>query len=308
MTITGASPAIEEIVPPGCEIERIATGFLFTEGPVWTPDGALLFSDIPANRIYRWTEAGGVTVHREKSGWEGDADPPVQLGSNGLTLDREARVCVCEHGNRRVTRIEPDGSLRVLADRWEGRRLNSPNDLAFHSGGTLYFTDPPYGLRGRDQDPAKELAFNGIFSLRDGELRLLHTGLSKPNGLAFSPGEKLLYVANSDPQRRIWMRFGVRPDGALEEGEVFFDATANREPGNPDGLKVDQAGNLYCTGPGGIWIFTPEGRHLGTLQFPEVPANCHWGGEDARTLYVTARTSVYRVRLLVPGIRPAPRI
>lgn len=299
---------IDEIVPPGCEIERIATGFLFTEGPVWTPDGALLFSDIPANRIYRWTEAGGVTVHREKSGWEGDADPAVQLGSNGLTLDGDGWVCVCEHGNRRVTRIEPDGSLGVLADRWEGRRLNSPNDLVFHSGGALYFTDPPYGLRGRDQDPAKQLDFNGIYSLRDGELRLLHTGLSKPNGLAFSPDEKILYVANSDPQRRIWMRFELRPDGTLDQGEVFFDATANREPGNPDGLKVDEAGNLYCTGPGGIWIFTPEGRHLGTLHFPEIPANCHWGGEDARTLYLTARTSVYRVRLRVPGIRPARRI
>ncbi len=305
LSLVSARPEIREIVPPGCEVERIASGFFFTEGPIWTPDGSLLFSDIPANRIYRWTEESGVTVFREKSGWAGEPNPPFQLGSNGLTLDGEGRLCVCEHGNRRVTRIEPDGTAQVLADRWDGRRLNSPNDLVFSSAGTLYFTDPPYGLPGRDKDPARELDFFGVYCWHDGGLRLLHTGLSRPNGLAFSPDEKYLYVANSDPDRRIWVRFEVHSDGTLNAGEVFFDATSFREPGNPDGLKVDRAGNLYCTGPGGIWIFTLAGLHLGTLQFPEVPANCAWGGEDARTLYVTARTGVYRISLLLPGVRPA---
>jgi len=305
LIIVGGTPEIANIVPSDAVTERIASGFEFTEGPVWANDGGLVFSDIPANKIYRWKPQEGVSVFRDANLRDDSiAQACAVLGPNGLTLDNRGRLTVCEHGNRRVSRFETDGSLAVLADHWRGRRLNSPNDLVWKSDGVLYFTDPPYGLPGRDQDPGKEIPFNGVYRVRDGEVELLHDGMSRPNGIAFSPDEKYLYVSNSDPEARYWKRFEVTADGRLGRDDVFFDATANRQDGNPDGLKLDCEGTLYCTGPGGIWLFSPEGRHLGTLCFPEVPANCQWGDEDARTLYVTARTSVYRVRLNAVGIRP----
>ncbi|MGH9672419.1 MAG: SMP-30/gluconolactonase/LRE family protein, partial [Bryobacteraceae bacterium] len=224
--------------------------------------------------------------------------------SNGLTLDSAGRLVICEHGNRRVTRLETDGTVAVLADRFEGNRLNSPNDAVHKSDGSLYFTDPPYGLAKLDDDPAKELAFNGLFRLDGSGLQLLVRDQTRPNGLAFSPDESVLYLANSDSKKRWWMRYEVRPDGTPGAGDVFFDVTGHADPGSPDGMKLDVRGNLYCTGPGGIWIFSPAGAHLGTIQFPEIPANCHWGGADARTLYVTARTGLYRVKLNIEGIRP----
>jgi gluconolactonase len=298
-------PALDAIVPPSAVIEKVAGGFGFTEGPVWLRDGSLLFSDIPNNTIYRWTPDGKVTIFRKPSGYDGtDAPPGAFIGSNGLTLDRQGRLVICEHGNRRITRLEKDGKLTVLADRFEGKRLNSPNDAVFKSDGSLYFTDPPYGLVKQDADPAKELPFSGIYRLAGGKLQLLSKDLTRPNGLAFSPDEKFLYVANSDEKRKIWMRFEVRPDGTLGASKVFYDVTSETAPGLPDGLKVDRKGNVYATGPGGVWIFSPEGRHLGTIQPPEVPANCAWGDKDARTLYITARTGLYRIRLTIPGIRP----
>jgi len=300
-----ASPALDEILPPAAVIEKVAEGFGFTEGPVWLRDGSLLFSDIPNNTIYRWTPDGKVTIFRKPSGYDGtDAPPGAFIGSNGLTLDRQGRLVICEHGNRRVTRLEKDGKLTVLADRFEGKRLNSPNDAVFKSDGSLYFTDPPYGLVKQDDDPAKELPFSGIYRLAGGKLQLLSKDLTRPNGLAFSPDEKYLYVANSDARRKIWMRFEVRPDGTLGASKVFYDVTSESAPGLPDGLKVDRKGNVYATGPGGVWIFSPEGKHLGTIQPPEVPANCAWGDKDGRTLYMTARTGLYRIRLSIEGIRP----
>ncbi|MGC8794427.1 MAG: SMP-30/gluconolactonase/LRE family protein [Bryobacteraceae bacterium] len=300
-----ADPALDAIVPRTAVIEKVAGGFGFTEGPVWLPGGSLLFSDIPNNAIYRWTPDGKVTIFRKPSGYDGtDAAPGAFIGSNGLTLDRQGRLVICEHGNRRVTRLEKDGKLTILADRYQGKRLNSPNDAVFKSDGSLYFTDPPYGLAKQDDDPAKELPFSGIYRLAGGDLQLLSKDLTRPNGLAFSPDEKYLYVANSDVQRKIWMRFEVRPDGTLGTSQVFYDVTRETAPGLPDGLKVDRKGNVYATGPGGVWIFSPEGRHLGTIEPPEVPANCAWGDKDGRTLYITARTSVYRIRLAIPGIRP----
>jgi len=297
--------ALEALVSSDAEVEKLAGGFGFTEGPIWTRQGTLVFSDIPRNTMYQWTPNGEVSVYRQPSGFDGDGAPPGALiGSNGLTLDAEGRIVVCEHGNRRVTRLEHDGAVTVLADRWGGKRLNSPNDAVHKSDGSLYFTDPPYGLLQQDRDPAKELDFNGLFRLVDGKLQLLHAALTRPNGLAFTPDEKYLYVANSDRERRIWMRFEVNDDGSLGEGEVFLDVTAFPAPGAPDGMKLDRAGNLFCTGPGGILVITPDAHHLGTIQLPEQPANLHWGDLDARTLYITARTGLYRVRTNTTGIRP----
>lgn len=303
-TVFRADPALDSIVSSSAKIEKLADGFTFTEGPIWVHDGYLLFSDIPNNVIRKWTADGGVTEFLQPSGYDGTDAPEGYIGSNGLTLDAEGRLIVCQHGNRRIIRSEEDGSSTVLVDKFKGKRLNSPNDLVYHSDGSLYFTDPPYGLLKQDEDPAKELDFNGIYRLEAGKLQLLSKELTRPNGLGLSPDEQQLYVANSDPDRKIWMRYDVQPDGSLANGRVFYDASGETEDGLPDGLKVDQAGNLYCTGPGGVWVFSPEGKHLGTIKPPETPANCAWGGADGKTLYMTAVTGLYRIKLNVAGIRP----
>lgn len=298
-------PGLDAIVPGDVRAERVATGFDFTEGPVWTADGALLFSSPNTNAIYRWTPGGRVTVFRAKSGYTGlDIGRYHQPGSNGLTFDPAGRLAICQHGNRRVIRVNPHGDTTVLADAYQGRRLNSPNDLVFRSDGTLYFTDPPFGLPGVFDDPDKELPFSGVFRARDGVVELVTDELEGPNGIAFSPDERYLYVGDWDPDHTAVMRYPVAPDGATGPGEVFVDLTA--EPGDDaiDGIKVDRAGNLYVCGPGGTWVISPEGRRLGLLRLPEAPHNLAWGDDDARTLYVTALTSVYRIRLAVPGVRP----
>jgi len=297
--------ALDAIVAESAAIEKLAGGFSFTEGPVWIPEGYLLFSDIPENTIYKWSPDTGIEVFRKPSGcYRTGVAPGVFRGSNGLTLDAQGRLTICEHGNRRVTRLEADGSLTVLASHFEGKRLNSPNDLVYKSDGALYFSDPPYGFPKQDDDREKELDFCGLYRLAGGELQLLYKDLRRPNGLGFSPDEKYLYVSNSDPQRRIWMRFEVQGDGSIANGEVFYDVTNEAAAGSPDGLKVDKQGNLYCTGPLGVWIFTPDGKLLGRIEPPERPANCHWGGADAKTLYITAQTSLYRIRTNIEGIRP----
>ncbi len=303
--IVKVDPKIDEIVPAGAQIEQVAGGFLFIEGPVWIPDGYLLFSDPNANLIYRWTPDGQVSVFRTKSGYSGvDIGEYGQPGSNGLTLDSEGRLTMAEHGNRRITRLERNGVITVLADRHQGKRLNSPNDLVYKSDGTLYFTDPPFGLPKFDDDPRKELRYNGIYRLVEGRLELLSTDLKGPNGLAFSPDEKFLYATNWDPERKIVMRYDVKSDGTIANGGVFFDMTSAPGEEALDGVKVDRRGNLYVSGPGGIWVIAPNGQHLGTIKGPELPANFAWGDEDGRTLYMTARTGLYRLRLNVPGCRP----
>ncbi len=300
--IVRVDPAVGAIVPADAKIEKLAGGFQFTEGPVWMPDGFLLFSDIPANVIRKWEPSGEVSVFLENAGYDkDDAAEGAFIGTNGLTLDAEGRLVMCEHGSGRVTRLEENGSRTVLAAEWEGKRLNSPNDAVFKSDGSLYFTDPPYGL---PRPEMRELDFTGIFRIKDGKLELLGKELTRPNGLAFSPDESVLYVANSDPERKIWMKYEMAADGTLGPGSVFKDVTAETADGLPDGLKVDQNGTLYCTGPGGIWIFSPDGGHLGTIKPPETPANLHWGDADGKTLYMTARTGLYRIALNVPGIRP----
>jgi gluconolactonase len=299
-------PALDVILTPGTKIERLAGGFQFTEGPVWDRAGGyLLFSDPNNNLIYRWSPDGQVSVYRSHSGYTGsDIGRYGQPGSNGLTIDREGRLTINEHGNRRVTRLEKNGVLTVLADRYQGKHLNSPNDLVYRSDGALYFTDPPFGLPKFFEDPRKELPFSGVFCVTNGELKLVTTDLDGPNGLAFSPDEKFLYIDNWDLKRKIIMRYEVEPDGTLTNGKVFFDATA--EPGEDawDGMKVDQEGNLYLSGPGGLWIISAEGKHLGTIVGPEHPHNMAWGDKDGKTLYLCAKTGLYRIRFNIAGIRP----
>jgi gluconolactonase len=317
-SVLRADGALDKLVPPHARIEKLADGFDFTEGPLYMPDGYLLFSDVPRNIIYKWLPDGTVSEFRKPSGFNGtDAPAGAFIGSNGLTRDKAGRLIICQHGNGRVIRLEANGTETVLADKYQGKRLNSPNDAVYKSDGALYFTDPPYGFPKQDDDPKKELKFNGIYRLAGGKLQLLVKDLTRPNGLAFSPDEKYLYVANSDPGRKVWMRYEVKSDGTLAGGTVFYDVTRETADGLPDGLKVDTQGNLYCTGPGGVWIFSPQGKYLGKIQPPETPANCGWGKypqkgssaalapkEEAKTLYMTARKGLYRIQLSVAGIRP----
>ena len=291
--------ALDEVVPPGARMERIASGFQFTEGPVWTKEGALLFSSPNTNVIYRWTPLGTVEVFRSKSGYSGvDMGRYNQPGSNGLTFDPEGRLALCQHGNRRVIRVEAHGNITVLADRYDGKRLNSPNDLVYRSDGTLFFTDPPFGLPEIFADPKKELPISGVYAVRrPGEVVLVTDELQGPNGLAFSPDERFLYVGNWDPQRKVVMRYEVDQSGAARAGAVLFDMTAADGEDAIDGIKVDLNGNLFVCGPAGIWVLSPEGHHLGTIRPPEAPHNLAWGDDDGRTLYVTALTSIYRIRL-----------
>jgi gluconolactonase len=296
-------PALDTIIASDAKIEKLAGGFLFTEGPVWVREGGyLLFSDPNNNLIYRWSEDDGVSIYRTHSGYSGtDIGEYGQPGSNGLTLDAQGRVTINEHGNRRVTRLEKNGQVTILADRYQGKRLNSPNDLVYRSDGALYFTDPPFGLPKFFDDPRKELPFSGVYCLIHGELKLVSTDLTGPNGLAFSPDEKYLYVDDWDDKEKIILRYDVQPDGSLTNKSMFLDATTERGEDAWDGLKVDRLGNVYASGPGGLWIISPKGRHLGTIVGPEHPHNLTWGGEDHKTLYLAAQTGLYRIAVKIPG-------
>lgn len=296
-------PALDSLVAPDARYEVLATGFQWSEGPVWRGRQAdLLFSDVPANTIYRWTDSTGLTVFLRPAGFTTPDPPGRELGSNGLTLDAQGALVMADHGNRQVARLDETNFTKLtIAARYAGRRFNSPNDVAYRSTGDLYFTDPPYGLRGLDGDPAKEQPHNGVYRVTpSGEVTLLTTELSFPNGIALSPDERTLYVANSDPKRAVWMAFDVQPDGAVANGRVLFDATALVNAGRqglPDGLKVDRAGNLFATGPGGVLVISPAGRHLGTIETGQPTANCAFGDADGRTLYVTANDRLLRVKL-----------
>ncbi len=300
--IVTLDPAMDAIVGPNPKIFKLAEGFKFTEGPVWVRTGGyLLFSDPNSNVIYRYQD-GQLSVFRQPSGYAGaDVAEYRQPGSNGLTLDPQGRLTINEHGNHRVSRLEPDGALTVLADRYQGKRLNSPNDLVYRSDGALYFTDPPFGLPKVFDDPRKELPYSGVFSLRNGTLRLITKELTGPNGIAFSPDETYLYVGNWDEKKKVVMRYEVKGDGAATNGRVFFDMTGAPGEDAIDGIKVDQQGNLYVSGPGGLWVISPSGAHLGTIVAPKHIHNMAWGDEDGKTLYLCARSGLYRMRLNVSG-------
>ena len=300
-------PAFHRLVPADAKVERIATGFAFTEGPVWRGDH-LLFSDIPNSRIVRWQ---GLPEGPEVRTFRLEYTGSVPLGDaghcNGMTLDAQGRLIVCGQGSRRLTRTEPDGTITVLAERFEGRRLNSPNDVVAHPDGSLYFTDPPHGLPSGTE--GKELPFQGVYRLTAaGELTLLADDFAHPNGLAFSPDRSLLYVG--DDARGQIRAFEVRADGSLANGRLFatipLPATLGPGENPPDGMKVDMEGNLYVTAMGGVWLYSADARLLGIIHLPEATANLGWGGPDWRTLFITASTSLYRVRLSVPGVPVGP--
>jgi gluconolactonase len=298
-SIVRLDPAFDSLVPPDASIEKVAGGFQFTEGPLWRPDGRLWFSDVVGNVLRAMKPSGQVEVLIQESGGHSDAPAGSFIGSNGMIAGKDGAVILCQHTNRRIVSVAPDLKMTPLLEKYEGKRFNSPNDLVYKSDGSLYFTDPPYGLVKQDADPAKELKFNGVFRYAGGKLQAVIQDLTRPNGLAFSPDETTLYVANSEPQR-LWMRYDVEADGSVSNGRVFADVTAEKEDGNPDGMKVDSRGNVYASGPGGVWVFAPDGQHLGTIKPPETPANCNWG-DDGMSLYITARTSVYRIRVAVSG-------
>ncbi len=301
------NPRLDKIVPPNATFEKLTDGYNWVEGPVWNrKENYLLFSDIPSNSIYKWKDGDGAKLFLRPSGYTGkDPFEGREPGTNGLTYDSEGRLVACEHGDRRVSRLEADGKTKTtLADKYEGKRLNSPNDLVYKSNGDLYFTDPPYGLPKGMDDPRRELDYCGVYRLsKGGKLTLLTKEITRPNGIALSPDEKKLYVACSDPEKAIWMEYDVKPDGTIANGKVLFDATAwakEKRPGLPDGMKVDKAGNLFATGPGGVLIFAPDGTHLGTFDTGVPTANCAWG-DDGSTLYITANKALLRVKLTTVG-------
>ncbi|WP_206108120.1 SMP-30/gluconolactonase/LRE family protein [Paludisphaera soli] len=306
-TIERLDPAFDRLVPPEARVERVAEGFNWSEGTIWDLAGdRLLFSDVPENVVFQWTKAGGTSVSLKPSGYTGATARGGEPGSNGLTFDEQGRLVLCQHGDRRIARLEADGKFVTLADRYEGKRLNSPNDGVYKSNGDFYFTDPPYGLLGEGRDQGKELAFNGVYRLKpDGTLTLLTRELTFPNGLAFSPDEKTLYVAVSDPKHAVWMAYDVEEDGTLGKGRIFADVTASvpGRKGLPDGLKVDLAGNVFATGPGGVLVFAPDGKHLGTLATGEACGNCAWG-EDGTVLYIASDMYLGRIQTATRGAMP----
>jgi gluconolactonase len=308
-TIERLDPGLDELLGNDAYLEKLDTGFDWTEGPVWMPrdGGYLLFSDIPRNSVFKWQEGKGTSLFLKPSGYTGTATNLREPGSNGLLRDSEGRLVLMEHGDRRVARLEKDGKTKTtLAERYQGRRLNSPNDGAFKSNGDLYFTDPPYGRMVKDSDdfPDRDLDFCGVYRVsKDGTLTLLTKEMSRPNGICFSPDEKTLYVANSDPKQPVWMAFDVKADGTLGKGRVFYDATRfveQKRLGLPDGMKADHKGNLFATGPGGVLVLTPQAKLLGVIATGVRTSNCNWG-DDGSTLYVTADHNLTRIRTKTKG-------
>ncbi len=307
-TVIRLDDRMDALVPEDAVIEKLAEGFAWSEGPVWVPEegGYLLFSDIPSNTVYRWDEKDGLSPYLRPAGYAGSDPAGAEMGTNGLALDAEGRLVMCDHGNRQIARLDAANFTReTIADAYDGKRLNSPNDLAFHSSGELYFTDPPYGLAGLNDSPDKELPFNGVYRVdASGAVSLLTDELGFPNGIAFSPDEKTLYVANSGGANPVIRAYDVQDDGTLANSRVFFDGAAliaDGAVGAFDGMAVDTEGNLFATGPGGVLALTPEGEHLGTISTGERIANCAFG-DDGSTLYLTSDMFLARIRLNARGL------
>ena len=317
-TVVRLDPALDGIVSANARVDMLKTDYFgITEGPVWVPEGQsgyLLFADLGANAIYKWTPDNKLSVFLEKAGYTGDPAAIsrigfganngrlyiLNLGPNGITLDPQGRVVFTAQGDRAIVRLEKDGTRTVLADKYEGKRLNRPNDMVIKSDGAAYFTDPR-----ANNNPTMELATSAVFLLKDGKLQMLLSDFTVPNGIAFSPDEKYLYV--NDSARRLIVRYDVRADDTVANGRTFIDMNDNKAPGNPDGMKVDGKGNVYCTGPGGIWIISPEGKHLGTILVPDNGTNMAFGDPDYKTLYITDRKNLAKIRLNTPGVRPGGR-
>jgi gluconolactonase len=298
-------PRFDKLVPPNVNVERIVSGRKWVEGPVWNrKERYLLFSDIPTNSVIKWQESKGTSVFLKPSGYTGKAafEGP-EPGSNGLAFDLEGRLVLAEHGDRRIGRLERNGKQTTLVDRFEGKRINSPNDVVLRSNGDLYFTDPPFGLPKSFDDPRKEIPFQGVYKYsKDGKLSLLTKDIKAPNGIAFSPDEKKLYISNADKANAVWMVFDVTAEGSIENGKVLFNATGwtKNKPGVPDGMKVDKEGNIFGAGPGGIHVISPNGKHLGSIETGVPTGNLAWG-EDGSSLFITSNTNVFRLKLTTKG-------
>ena len=299
---------INKIIGPNPKVFKVADGFKFTEGPVWVGDG-LLFSDPNANTIYKYSKDGKLSVFKTPSGYSGsDIGEYRQPGSNGITLDPQGNIVFDQHGNRRVVRLEKDGSETVVADRFEGKRFNSPNDLVYRSDGTLFFTDPNFGLPKFGDDPRKELPHTGVYSIYKGKVQLVTKEFTGPNGIALSPDEKYLYIGNWDDNKKVVYRYELQTDGTVKNRKLFFDFTSIKSEDAIDGVKVDVEGNVYVSAPGGLQIISAEGKHLGTIVTPQHVHNMAWGDDDGKTLYLCARTGLYRIRLNIEGVRPKTKL
>lgn len=299
------SPELSEIIPNNLKVEILGNGFEWAEGPLWlASENKLIFSDIPQNSVFEWTEKGGIKLYLKPAGYTGTKERGGEPGSNGLLLNSQGELVLCQHGDRRMAKMnaklsDPKPNFETIAAKYQGKKINSPNDAAYHKNGDLYFTDPPYGLEFRMDDPLKELDFQGVYKVdKTGTITLLTKELSRPNGIAFSLDYKKLYVANSDPENAIWMVYDVNEKGLLENGKVFFDVTDKDTAvnGNPDGLKIHKNGWIFATGPGGVLIFTPEGKHLGSIYTGEKTANCAFN-EDFSALFITADDYLLKVKL-----------
>src|SRR5262245_45528841 len=303
--IVRIDPRFDKLVPLNVKVERIVSGRKWVEGPVWNrKENYLLFSDIPTNSVIKWQEGRGTSVFLKPSGYTGKTlFEGAEPGSNGLAFDPDGRLVLAEHGDRRIGRLEKNGRKTTLVDRYEGKRINSPNDVVFRSNGDLYFTDPPFGLPKSYDDPRKEIPFQGVYKYsKDGTLTLLTKEIKAPNGIAFSPDEKKLYISNTDPMNAVWMVYDVKTDGTIENGKVLFNATAwtKSKPGVPDGMKVDRDGNIFGAGPGGIHVISPDGKHLGSIETGVPTGNLAWG-ENGSSLFITSNTNVFRLKLTTKG-------
>lgn len=305
-SIERIDPGLDALVDPAAKVEIIAEGFDWSEGPLWLESqNILIFSDVPKNTVFKWTEEKGTEVYLKPSGYTGSSSPySKEEGSNGLVLSNDGKLVLCQHGDRKVALMDapldaPASQFKSLADNYEGKKLNSPNDAVFRSNGDLFFTDPPYGLPNGMEDSTKQIPFQGVYKATNGVLTLVSDIVSRPNGIAFFPGEKTLLVASSDPEKAVWYAFDLMENDSVANSRIFYDATEStktEKKGLPDGLKIDKQGNVFATGPGGVWIFNKDGKLLGKIKIPEATSNCAFS-PDEKTLYVTADMYIVRVKL-----------